>query len=71
MNIDGWFAWPTKSTDPGVNFVVLVVLALLIMLALIVGAMILVPVLLVLAVAKGVHWYINLPTPTEDIYAQT
>ena len=71
MNIDNWLAWPTKSTDPGVNFAVLAVLAMLAVAALIVGAMFLVPLLIVLAVAKGVHWYVNRPAPTADIYAQT
>ena len=58
MNIDNWLTWPTKSTDPGVNFVVLAVLALLVIFALIVGAMFLIPILFILAVAKGVHWYV-------------
>jgi hypothetical protein len=71
MNIDDWLTWPTKSTDPGVNFVVLIVLSLILVFALVVGAMFLIPILLIFAVVKGMHWYSNRPVPTADIYAQT
>ena len=36
----------------------------------VVGGMILLPVVLVLGIVKGVHWYINRPTPTDQLYAQ-
>src|SRR5262249_24532766 len=71
MNLDDWLTWPTKSSDPGVNFVVLVVLSLLVVFAIVVGAMFLIPILIVLGIAKGVHWYVNRPVPTADIYAHT
>ena len=71
MNIDEWLQWPTKSTDPGVNFVVLVMLVMVIIVALVMGATILIPVLIVIGIAKGVHWYVNQPTPTDQLYAQT
>lgn len=71
MNIDDWFEWPTKSTDPGVNFVVIVFLILGLIFAVMAGAFIAVPVLIVLAIAKGVHWYVNRPVPTDQLMAQT
>ena len=71
MNIDNWFEWPTKSTDPGVNFVVLIVLTILVIFAIVAGAMFLIPILIVIGIAKGIHWYVNQPTPTDQLYAQT
>ncbi len=71
MNIDGWLQWPTKSTDPGVNFVVLIILALLIIAAIVAGATIAIPVLIVIGIAKAAHWYVTRPTPTDQLYAQT
>ena len=71
MNFDDWLQWPTKSTDPGVNFVVLIVLVLLAGFAFVAGAFIAIPVLVVLAIAKGAHWYANRPTPTDQILALT
>ena len=37
----------------------------------VVGGMFLLPVVLILGIAKGVHWYVNRPTPTDQLYAQT
>jgi hypothetical protein len=71
MNIDEWLQWPTKSTDPGVNFVVLFLLGMLIIIALALGATILIPIAIVIGLAKGIHWYMNRPTPTDQLYAQT
>jgi hypothetical protein len=71
MNIDEWLQWPTKSTDPGVNFVVLFLLGMLIIIALALGATILIPVAIVIGIAKGVHWYMNRPSPTDQLYALT
>jgi len=71
MNIDEWFQWPTKSSDPGVNFVVLVVLAMLVIFALVVGATLLIPLAIVIGIAKGVLWYVNKPVPTDQLYTQT
>jgi hypothetical protein len=70
MNVDDWFKWPTNSSDPGVNFVVLVGLIVLVGFALTVGAMIAIPILIVLGIAKGVHWYVNQPVPTNQLQAQ-
>ena len=61
MNIDEWLQWPTKSTDPGVNFVVLFLLGMLIIIALALGATILIPLAIVIGLAKGIHWYVNRP----------
>lgn len=71
MNIDEWFQWPTRSTDPGVNFVVVILLAVVIIFALVLGATILIPIAIVIGLAKGLHWYVNRPTPTDQLYAQT
>lgn len=70
MNIDDWFQWPTKSTDPAANAVIAVLLAMVIIAAVVMGALFLLPVVLVIALAKGVHWYVNQPTPTDQLYAQ-
>lgn len=71
MNFDDWLKWPTKSTDPGVNVVVLIVLLLFGTFAIVAGATILLPVLAVVGIAKAVHWYANRPTPTDQLFAQT
>jgi hypothetical protein len=71
MNFDDWLQWPTKSTDPGVNFVVLIVLVLLAGFAIVAGFFVAIPVLIVLAIAKGAHWYATRPTPTDQIQALT
>lgn len=70
MNFDDWFKWPTNSSDPGVNFVVLIMLTMLAIAALAVGAMFAVPILIVLGIAKGVHWYMNQPVPTDQLHAE-
>ena len=71
MKIDDWFEWPTKSTDPAANAAIAVLLVLALFIALVVGATILIPVILVIALAKGIHWYTNRPTPTDQLYLQT
>lgn len=71
MNIDDWFAWPTKSTDPGVNMVVLVCLIMALIFVVVTGTFVAIPVLIVLATAKGVHWYVNRPMPTDQLMAAT
>lgn len=71
MNIDGWFQWPTKSTDPAANAAIAVLLALAVFIALAVGATILVPVIIIIGIAKGIHWYVQRPTPTDQLYLQT
>lgn len=71
MNFDEWFRWPTKSTDPGVNFVVIVMLSFLAMVAIVVGAVIVVPVLAVIGIAKLIHAHANRPKPTDQLHAET
>ena len=71
MKIEDWFEWPTKSTDPAANAAIAVLLALALFIALAVGAVIFIPVILVLALAKAIHWYVNRPTPTDQLYLQT
>ena len=36
----------------------------------VVGGIFLLPVVLVIGIAKGVHWYVNRPTPTDQLYAE-
>lgn len=71
MNIDDWFEWPTKSTDPGVNFVVLIFLTMLVIVLAVMGAFVAIPIVIMLAIAKGVHWYVNRPVPTDQLALQT
>jgi hypothetical protein len=70
MNIDDWFQWPTKSTDPAANAAIAILLAMVIIAAVVMGALFLLPVVLVITLAKGIHWYVNKPTPTDQLYAQ-
>jgi hypothetical protein len=67
VSIDDWFKWPTNSSDPGVNFVVLVAVIVFVTAAVTVGVAIAIPVLIVLAIAKGAHWYASRPIPTDDL----
>ena len=46
-------------------------LALVAIILVVVGGVFLLPIVLILAIAKGVHWYVNRPTPTDQLYAQT
>jgi hypothetical protein len=71
MNIDDWLQWPTKSTDPSANAAIAVFLVVAAIMLIIVGGMFLLPIVLVIAIAKGVHWYTHRPTPTDQLYAQT
>ena len=71
MSVEDWLRWPTKSTDPAVNAAIAVFLALAAIILVVVGGMFLLPVVLILGIAKGVHWYANRPTPTDQLYAQT
>jgi hypothetical protein len=70
MSIEDWLRWPTKSTDPAANAAIAVFLALVAIMLVVVGGMILLPVVAVLSIAKTVHWYVNRPTPTDQLYAQ-
>ena len=70
MSVEDWLRWPTKSTDPAANAAIAVFLVLAAIMLVVVGGMFLLPVVLVLGIAKGVHWYANRPTPTDQLYAQ-
>src|SRR5580700_9025945 len=70
MSIEDWLQWPTKSTDPAANAAIAVFLALVAIILIVVGVMFLLPVVLILSIAKGVHWYMHRPTPTDQLYAQ-
>jgi uncharacterized membrane protein len=71
MKIEDWLQWPTRSTDPSANAAIAVLLAVTIILALVLGATILVPILIVIGIAKGMQWYMNRPVPTDQLYAVT
>lgn len=71
MNIDDWFTWPTKSTDPGVNFVAIVVIAMLVILALAVGAVFIIPIVIVIGIAKVIHVHNTRPTSTAALFQAT
>ena len=71
MNFDDWLQWPTKSTDPAANAAIAVFLVIAAIILIVVGGVFLLPVVLILGIAKGVHWYINRPTPTDQLYAVT
>ena len=69
MSIEDWLRWPTKSSDPAANAAIAVILAMAAIVLVVVGGMFLLPVVLVIGIAKGVHWYVNRPTPTDQLYA--
>lgn len=71
MSVDDWLQWPTKSTDPSANAAIAVFLVVAAIMLVVVGGMFLLPVVLILGIAKGVHWYASRPTPTDQLYAQT
>src|ERR1700730_11348521 len=71
MSADDWLQWPTKSTDPAANAAIAVLLVVAAIILIVVGGMFLLPVILIIGIAKGVHWYANRPTPTDQLYAQT
>jgi hypothetical protein len=70
MSIEDWLQWPTKSTDPAANAAIAVFLVVASIMLVVVGGMFLLPVVLIIGVAKGVHWYMHRPTPTDQFYAQ-
>ena len=60
-----------NSKDPALNATLFVVAAALVVFALVAGAFIIIPIVVALGIAKGVHWYATRPTPTDQLYAQT
>src|ERR1700730_14094356 len=65
MSIEDWLRWPTKSTDPSANAAIAVLLALVVIFALVIGATVLIPVALVIGLAKGGQWYVHRPVATD------
>jgi hypothetical protein len=70
MKIEDWLRWPTNSSDPALNAAVAVMLVMAAIVVVVVGGMFLLPVVLVIGIAKGIHWYANRPTPTDQLYAE-
>jgi hypothetical protein len=70
MSIEDWLQWPTKSTDPAANAAIAIFLVVAAIILIVVGGMFLLPVVLIIGIAKGVHWYMHRPTPTDQLYAQ-
>jgi hypothetical protein len=68
MSADDWLRWP-KTTDPAANAAIAVFLATTAIVLVVVGGMFLLPVVAVIGIAKAVHWYVNRPTPTGELYA--
>src|SRR6185369_9653036 len=66
MSSNEW-RWPINSTDPGINVVIIVLLSVLTIAAIALGAMIAVPVLIVLGLTKAVHYLANQPVPTHQL----
>ena len=69
MKIEDWLQWPTRSTDPSANAAIAVLLAVVAIMLFVVGGMFLLPIVLVIGIAKGVQWYMNRPVPTDQLYA--
>jgi len=69
MSIEDWLRWPTNSSDPAMNAAIAVFLVIAAAGLIVVGGIFLLPVVLILAIAKGVHWYVHRPTPTDQLYA--
>jgi hypothetical protein len=53
---------------PATNAAIAVFLGLIIIIALVLGASIVIPILIVIGIAKGVQWYMNRPMPTDQLY---
>jgi len=71
MKIEDWLRWPTNSSDPALNAAIAVLLAVVVITVIAAGAAFLIPVLIVIGLAKAVHRYVRRPTPTDQLYAQT
>jgi hypothetical protein len=67
--IEDWIKWPTKSSDPSANAAIAVFLVLAGIAVVVAGGIFLLPIIVVIAIAKGVHWYANRPTPTGQLAA--
>jgi hypothetical protein len=53
MSIENWL--PIKSTDPAANAAIAVLLVMVAITLVVVGGMFLLPVVLIIGIAKGVH----------------
>jgi hypothetical protein len=71
MKIEDWLQWPTRSADPATNAAIAVFLGVIIIITFVLGATILLPIVIVIGIAKGVQWYMNRPMPTDQLYAVT
>ena len=60
-----------NTNDPLLNAVLFIVATALVMFALVAGAFIVIPIVVVLGIARAVHWYVNRPVPTNELRAQT
>jgi hypothetical protein len=69
MKIEDLMRWPTNSSDPSVNFVVIVVIAMLGLTALVFSAFLLIPLGIGFGIFKWMQWYATRPTPTSEIAA--
>jgi hypothetical protein len=68
MSSKSWL--PLNSSDPALNAAIACVLAVIAITLVVVGGMFMLPVVAVIGIAKGVHWYANRPIPTDQLYAQ-
>lgn len=68
MSSKSWL--PLNSSDPALNAAIACVLAVTAIMLVVAGGMVLLPVVAAIGIAKGVHWYANRPTPTDQLYAQ-
>ncbi len=67
---DDWLHGLTGSNDPIMNAAVAVFLAITAIVLIVAGGLFLLPVVIVIGIAKGAHWYMTRPTPTDQLYAQ-
>lgn len=71
MNIDDWFQWPTRASDPAANAAIAVLIIMAVAILFIAGIVIALPLAIAFGIGYGIYKYANRPTPTEQIYAQT
>jgi hypothetical protein len=69
MKSDSWL--PLNSNDPSANAAIAVFLVMAAIILIVVGGIFLLPIVAIIGIAKGIHWYANRPTPTDQLYAQT
>lgn len=71
MKIEDWFEWPTRSSDPGINVAIAVLLILAAIILFAIGLAVALPLVIAIGAGYGIYRYVNRPVATVDILART